>query len=165
MKCVYGRAGVRYVITKFSGMDSLPNFLTHGAPLRARFARAGAPLKKKIAIMLPFYQNSASCQPSKAENFTPPGGGLREAVSEEDGVNSCQENILMMGQDTNVMATSQSQQLASRSTSTTLEENDITSIDGLVRNLKKVNHYIHCLLIDYLSLEFTKSVDRNFRMF
>ena len=34
MKCVYGRAGVRYVITKFSGMDSLPNFLTHGAPLK-----------------------------------------------------------------------------------------------------------------------------------
>ena len=33
------RVGVRYVITKFSGMDSLPNFLTHGAPLRARFAR------------------------------------------------------------------------------------------------------------------------------
>ena len=30
------RTGVRYVITKFSGMDSLPNFLTHGAPLRAR---------------------------------------------------------------------------------------------------------------------------------
>ena len=44
MKRVYGwaggRAGVRYVITKFSRMDSLPNFLTHGAPLRARFARA-----------------------------------------------------------------------------------------------------------------------------
>ena len=38
------RVGVRYVITKFSGMDSLPNFLTHGAPLRAREARAGAPL-------------------------------------------------------------------------------------------------------------------------
>ena len=116
-----------------------------------------------MAIMVPFYQNSASCQ--QAENLPPPGGGLREAVSEEDGVNSCQENILMMGQDTNVMATSQSQQLAPRNTSTTLEENDITSIDGLVRNLKKVNHYIHCLLIDYLSLVFTKSVDRNFRMF
>ena len=27
------RVGVRYVITKFSRMDSLPNFLTHGAPL------------------------------------------------------------------------------------------------------------------------------------
>ena len=35
MKRVYGRAGVRYVITKFSRMDSLPNFVTHGAPLRA----------------------------------------------------------------------------------------------------------------------------------
>ena len=31
--CTGGRAGVRYVITKFSQMDSLPNFLTHGAPL------------------------------------------------------------------------------------------------------------------------------------
>ena len=30
---------------KFSRLDSLPNFLTHGAPLRARFARARAPLK------------------------------------------------------------------------------------------------------------------------
>ena len=38
--CTGGRAGVRYVITKFSEMDSLPNFLTHGAPLCARFARA-----------------------------------------------------------------------------------------------------------------------------
>ena len=34
------RAGVRYVITKFSPMDSLPNFLTHGAPLRARDSSA-----------------------------------------------------------------------------------------------------------------------------
>ena len=34
------RVGVRYVITKFSQMDSLPNFLTHGAPQ----ARARAPL-------------------------------------------------------------------------------------------------------------------------
>ena len=38
------RVGVRYVITKFSRMDSLPNFLTHSALLRARFARARAPL-------------------------------------------------------------------------------------------------------------------------
>ena len=30
---VGGWAGVRYVITKFSQMDSLPNFITHGAPL------------------------------------------------------------------------------------------------------------------------------------
>ena len=34
------RVGVRYVITKFSPMDSLPNFLTHGAPLRARESSA-----------------------------------------------------------------------------------------------------------------------------
>ena len=39
------RVGVRYVITKFSRMDSLPNFLSHGAPRRAPFARAGAPLQ------------------------------------------------------------------------------------------------------------------------
>ena len=43
MKCVYGwvgeRAGVRYVITKFSQMDSLPHFVTHGAPLWALRAR------------------------------------------------------------------------------------------------------------------------------
>ena len=37
---VCGRAGVRYVITKFSRMDSLPNFVTHGAPLRARESSA-----------------------------------------------------------------------------------------------------------------------------
>ena len=30
------RVGVRYVITKLSRMDSLPNFVTHDAPLRAR---------------------------------------------------------------------------------------------------------------------------------
>ena len=42
------RVGALYVITKFSRMDSLPNFLTHGAPLHVRFARAGAPLKIKI---------------------------------------------------------------------------------------------------------------------
>ena len=34
-----GRAGVRYVITKFSRMGSLPNFVTHGALLRALRAR------------------------------------------------------------------------------------------------------------------------------
>ena len=28
------QVGVRHVITKFSRMDSLPNFLNHGAPLR-----------------------------------------------------------------------------------------------------------------------------------
>ena len=41
MKCV--RVGVRYIITKFSRLDSLPNFLTHGGPL-VRALRAGAPL-------------------------------------------------------------------------------------------------------------------------
>ena len=45
------RVGVRYVITKFSGMDSLPNFLTHGAPLRGRFARAGAPLRVNLYVV------------------------------------------------------------------------------------------------------------------
>ena len=39
MKGVYGWAGVRYVITKFSQVDSLPNFVTYGAPLRAREPR------------------------------------------------------------------------------------------------------------------------------
>ena len=33
------RVGVLYVITKFSRMDDLPNFLTHGAP-QARASRA-----------------------------------------------------------------------------------------------------------------------------
>ena len=36
---VGGRAGVRYVITKFSRMDSLLNFVTHDALLRALRAR------------------------------------------------------------------------------------------------------------------------------
>ena len=40
MKCVYWWAGVRYVITKLYRMDSLPNCLTHGAPLRARESSA-----------------------------------------------------------------------------------------------------------------------------
>ena len=35
---------IRYVITKFYRMDSLPNFLTHGAPL-ARFARESSAIK------------------------------------------------------------------------------------------------------------------------
>ena len=41
------RVGVRYVITKFSRIDSLPNFLTHGAP-QARASRARAPLSMPI---------------------------------------------------------------------------------------------------------------------
>ena len=36
---VFVRVGVRYVITKFFRMDSLPNFLIHGAP-QARASRA-----------------------------------------------------------------------------------------------------------------------------
>ena len=36
------RVGVRYVITKFSQMDSLPNFLTNGFP-QARASRAREP--------------------------------------------------------------------------------------------------------------------------
>ena len=49
------RTGVRYVITKFSEMDSLPNFLTHGAPLRARFARAGAPLQPQDTFSMLYF--------------------------------------------------------------------------------------------------------------
>ena len=45
------RAGVRYVITKFSRMDSLPNFLTHGALLRARELR----YKNQIIIVVLFF--------------------------------------------------------------------------------------------------------------
>ena len=58
MKSVYGwpgaRAGVRYVMTKFSRMDSLPNFVTHGAPLRALRARESSAIKflGKDAIFL-----------------------------------------------------------------------------------------------------------------
>ena len=37
---VYGRTEYADVKTKFSRMDSLPNFLTHGAPLRARKSSA-----------------------------------------------------------------------------------------------------------------------------
>ena len=40
--------GVRYVITKFSRMDSLPNFLTHGAPL-ARFTCRSSAIKFESA--------------------------------------------------------------------------------------------------------------------
>ena len=39
MRCVYGWAGVRHVVTKFFRMDSLSNFVTHGAPLRAQELR------------------------------------------------------------------------------------------------------------------------------
>ena len=64
MKCVYRWAGgVRYVITKFSLMDSLPNFVTNGALLR----------------MLCTHESSAiislTCISSKTNNFFRPGGG------------------------------------------------------------------------------------------
>ena len=45
------RVGVRYVITKFSRMDCLPNFVTHGAPLRALRAREG-PAMKWIGLLM-----------------------------------------------------------------------------------------------------------------
>ena len=54
------RAGVRYVITKFSRMDSLPNFLTHGAPLRARESSANNLEMKVIARAFAFRTISAS---------------------------------------------------------------------------------------------------------
>ena len=51
MKCVYGwaggQAGLLYVITKFSLMGSLPNFLTHSAPLRALRARESSAIIHK----------------------------------------------------------------------------------------------------------------------
>ena len=60
--CTGALAGVLYVITKFSLMDSLPTFLTYGAPLRARFARARAPLLltniiKNWLLFLDFFGN------------------------------------------------------------------------------------------------------------
>ena len=45
------RVGVRYVITKFSRMDSLPNFLTHGAPLRTRELRYNSLAKQHLQIL------------------------------------------------------------------------------------------------------------------
>ena len=69
---VGGRAGVRYVITKFSQMDSLPNFLTRGAP-QARFAR-GAPLKILFlkALKFPVYTVVKFC-PTVAESLLASG--------------------------------------------------------------------------------------------
>ena len=49
MKCVYEWAGVRYVITKFSLIDSLPNFFTHDAPQRALRARESSAMKEPYA--------------------------------------------------------------------------------------------------------------------
>ena len=67
MKCVYGWAGVRYVITKFSRMDSLPNFLTHGAPLRAREARESS--AKKLELVFEFIEFKNYSQP---KSIVPP---------------------------------------------------------------------------------------------
>ena len=53
--------GVRYVITKFSRMDGLPNFLTHGAPL-ARFAfRSSAISKAWYFLLVHFYGEADAC--------------------------------------------------------------------------------------------------------
>ena len=43
------RVGVHYVITKFSRMDSLPNFLTHGAP---RSARESSSITARVSMTL-----------------------------------------------------------------------------------------------------------------
>ena len=50
------RVSVRYVITKFSRMDSLPNFLTHGASRRARI-RA----RESSAIIKTEYWKQGAC--------------------------------------------------------------------------------------------------------
>ena len=38
------------VITKFSRMDGFPNFITHGAPMRALRARGGSAMKTLSVI-------------------------------------------------------------------------------------------------------------------
>ena len=48
------RTGVRYVITKFSGMDSLPNFVTHGAPLRALRALENSAKRLPLPFLVHF---------------------------------------------------------------------------------------------------------------
>ena len=50
MNCVYGQAGVRYVITKFSRMDSLPIFVTHGAPMRALRVRESSAINSSVFL-------------------------------------------------------------------------------------------------------------------
>ena len=52
------RTDVRYVITKFSGMDSLPNFLTHGAPLKLSSAMTPSrKAKEKTDVKSPQRKN------------------------------------------------------------------------------------------------------------
>ena len=55
-----GRAGVRYVITKFSRMDGLPNFVTHGA-LRARESSAKMEFRSffSVCFALNFHHNGS----------------------------------------------------------------------------------------------------------
>ena len=50
------RVGVSYFITKFSRMDSLPNFVTHGGPQRALCARESS--AKTALIMWCILENS-----------------------------------------------------------------------------------------------------------
>ena len=70
------RVGVLYVITKFSRMDSLPNFLTHGAPLRARFARARS---SAIIIGFQFWESlSRLIEFSQFSNYIVPGPEPRD---------------------------------------------------------------------------------------
>ena len=63
------RVGVRYVITKLSGMDSLPNFLTHCAPLRALRARGSSAKNGFFNTFFPlshtFYFETRPSPPSK----------------------------------------------------------------------------------------------------
>ena len=47
-----GRAGVLNVITKFSRMDSLPDFVTHGAPLRVLRARESSAMNSLVSAGL-----------------------------------------------------------------------------------------------------------------
>ena len=46
------RVAVRYVITRFSRMDSLPIFVTHGAPLRALRVRDSSAIKTTYVKLL-----------------------------------------------------------------------------------------------------------------
>ena len=62
--CTGGRAGIRYVITKFSQMDSLPNFVHHGALLHMLCARESS------AII------SLTCVSSETHNFFARGAGV-----------------------------------------------------------------------------------------
>ena len=48
-----GRAGVRYVITKFYRMDSLPNILTHAITVKAVYHYQGTWLDLKIEEKVP----------------------------------------------------------------------------------------------------------------